>query len=115
MIEVTLRQYLEDELSVPVVMEVPKSIPSEYILLQIIDSGKIEHIDAATFSVIVVSNSLYSAAVLRDRVKEALYNSISLDGISHVDIGGEVSGIDSANKAYQYDLTFNFYYYKEDV
>lgn len=115
MIEVTLKDYLEDELSAPVYMEVPKSVPSEYVLLQLIDAGRIDHIDAATFSVIVRSSSLYSAAQLRDDVKHALFDSISLACISHVDQGGEISSIDSANKTYQYELTFNFYFYEEET
>ena len=115
MIEVTLRNYLEDKLSVPVCMEVPKSIPASYVLLQLIDSGRIDHIDAATFSVIARGDSLYSAAQLRDEVKDALFDAITLDCISHVDQGGEISGIDSANKVYQYELTFNFYFYKEET
>lgn len=115
MIEVTLREYLENELNVPVYMEVPKSIPASYVLLQLIDAGRIDHIDAATFNVIVKGDTLYSAAELRDEVKAALLNSITLNGISHVDQGGEIAGIDSANKTYQYELTFNFYFYKEET
>ena len=115
MLEVTLRQYLAEELSVPVYLEVPKTIPAEYVLLQLIDSGKINQIDAATFSIVAISDSLYNAALLSNSIKEALLDSISLRCISHVDLGGEMSGIDSANKKYQYELTFNFYYYKEET
>ena len=115
MIEVVLREYLIDELSIPVYMEVPKSAPSEYVLLQLIDSGRINHVDAATFSVIVRSDSLYGAAQLRDSVKNALFDSISLSCISHADQGGEMANVDSANKVYQYELIFNFFFYKEET
>ena len=115
MIEVTLKEYLDEKLIAPVYMEVPKSIPSEYVLLQLIDSGRIDHIDAATFSVTVRSNSLYSAALLRDEVKDALFESTSLNCISHVDQGGEMASVDKANNVYQYELTFNFYFYKEET
>ena len=115
MIEVTLKEYLEDNLSVPVELEVPKSIPTKYVLLQIIDAGRIEHINAATFNVIVRGSTLYSAAQLRDEVKSLLFDSITLSCISHVDQGGELADIDSANKVYQYELTFNFYFYEEET
>ena len=115
MIEVTIREYLSEVLNVPVYMEVPKNIPSEYVLLQLIDSGRINHIDAATLNVIVTSNSLYNVAELSNKVKDALLDSISLRCISHSDLGGEMASIDSANNKYQYALTFNFYYYKEET
>ena len=101
MIEITLREYLEEKLGVPVLMEVPKEKPSEYILLQLIDSGKINHIDAATFSIVAISDTLYNAAELSNKIKETLLDSITLNCISHVDLGGE--------------LSFNFYYYKEET
>ena len=115
MIEIAIREYLSEILNVPVYMEVPKSIPSEYALLQLIDSGRINQIDAATISIVAISNSLYGAAVLSNKIKDALLDSISLRCVSHVDLGGEISGVDSANEKYQYELTFNFYYYKEET
>ena len=115
MIETKIREYLMQKVSAPVYLEVPAKSPSEYILIQLIDAGKVEHVDAATFSVIVRSKTLYDTALLRDIVKDALFDAISLSCISHVDQGGEIAGIDSSNKVYQYDLTFNFYYYKEET
>ena len=115
MIEVTLREYLDEKLSAPVYMEVPKTIPSEYVLLQVIDSGRINHVDAATFSIVAISNSLYSAALLRDEIKDALFESTSLNCISHVDQGGEMASVDKANNVYQYELTINFYFFKEET
>lgn len=116
MIEVSIRQYLIDAIDgLQVFLERPKSPPAEYVLLQLVDSGRINHIDAATFFVTVISDNLYSAAQLREQVKDTLFDAITVSGITHSDLGGERANTDSANHVYQYELTFNFYYYREEI
>lgn len=116
MIEVAIRQYLADNLTdTAVVMEIPKNPPKEYILLRLADSGKTNHIDAATFFVTVISDNLYNAALLKEKVKDLLFDAISLDYISSATLGGENASTDSANHVYQYNITFNFYYYREEI
>jgi hypothetical protein len=116
MIEVAIRDYLAQEISpIPVYMEQPKTLPQEYVLLRLADAGLINKVDAATFFVTVRSDTLYKTAQLRDLVKDALLNAISEDYITSSTLGGESAQIDSANHAYQYELTFNFYYYREET
>ena len=116
MIEVAIREYLADNLeNIAVLMEQPKNPPKEYILLRLADSGRINHIDAATIFVTVISDSLYAAAQLRERIKDLLFNSISLDFITHASQGSESATLDGSNHVYQYNITFNFYYYREET
>lgn len=116
MIEVVLRQYLMDNLNnISVVMEYPKNPPRKFVLLQLSDGGQINHIDAATFFVTVYADSLYSAAELKEQVKDFLFNAITIPGITAATLGQEQAGTDSANHVYKYDLTFNFYYYREEI
>lgn len=116
MIEVTLRDYLEYNLgNIPVVMEHPKSPEKKFILLQIADSGQINHIDMATFFVTVYAETLYEAAEIKEKVKDLLLDAVSLQGITKATLGQEQAATDSANHLYQYNLTFNFYYYREET
>ena len=115
MIEVTLREYLEDNLDVPVVMEYPKDPGKKFILLQLSDGGQINKIDAATFFVTVYADSLYTAAGLKEEVKSLLLDAIQIPGITKASLGQEQAGTDSANHKYIYNLTFNFYYYREET
>ena len=116
MIEVTIRDYLADNLeNIAVVMEQPKNPPKEYILLRLADSGRTNFIDAATFFVTIISNSLYGAAQLRDAVKDLLFNANGLDCISRSSIGGESATLDATNHVYTYNITFNFNYYREET
>ena len=116
MIEVTLRKYLSDNLrNITVVMEYPKSPPKKFIMLQLADAGRINHVDAATFFVTVYADSLYAAAELKETVKDLLFDAISIPAITKATLGQESAGTDTANHVYKYDLTFNFYYYREET
>lgn len=115
MIQQIIRDYLVAELeTVPVYMEQPKNVPTEWVLIELADSGKTNHICAATLFIRCQAQSMYAAAALSEDVKDLMFNAIQLDAISGVRIGGERSGIDTTNHIYQYDLTFNLYFYKED-
>ena len=116
MIEVAIRDYLAEKIDpIPVLMEQPKRPPIEYVLLRLVDSGVVNKVDAATFFVTVRSDTLYKAAQLRDSVKDALFDAITEDYITSSTLGGESAQTDSANNVYQYELTFNFYYYREET
>lgn len=115
MIEVALRDYLTDNIGVPVLMEHPKTSSKKFILLQLADGGQINHIDAATFFVNVYADSLYEAAELKEEVKTLLLDATSIPGITKSSLGQEQAATDSANHLYQYNLTFNFYYYREET
>ena len=116
MIEVAIRDYLAQIIDpIPVLMEQPKNPPKEYVLLRLTDAGVVNKVDAATFFVTIRSDDLYRAALLRDSVKDALLDAISEDYITSSTLGGESAQTDSANNVYQYELTFNFYYYREET
>lgn len=115
MIEVTLKEYLEDNLDVPVLMEYPKKPEKKFILLQLADGGQVNHIDAATFFVTVYAESLYATADLKEKVKSLLFDAVCIPGITKATLGQEQADTDTANHVYQYNLTFNFYYYREET
>lgn len=113
MIDVTLREYLLEDLDVPVLFEKPKQKPTTYVLIKNIDSGYINHISAATYAFTAIAPSFYEAKVLSDRVKTALFNSISLPQITSAKLGGQNGSAVATESAYEYELIFNFYYYEE--
>lgn len=115
MVETAIRKYLEDNLTIPVVMEYPKNPPKRFVMLQLADGGHINHIDAATFFVTIYAESLYVAADLKETIKTILLDAISISGITKSELGGEIAGTDSSNHVYNYNLTFNFHYYREEI
>lgn len=114
MIEVTLRDYLAENLeTVPVLFEKPKDKPSTYVLIHGIDAGVINHIPADTFSFTSIAPSLYEAKLLSDQVKALLFDSISLPTISSAKLGGQNGSAVAVESAYEYELIFNFYHFEE--
>ena len=111
MIEVTLREYLDE--TIPVLFEKPKTKPEKYVLIHGIDSGVINHIQADTFSFTSIAPSYYEAKVLSDRVKALLFDSIQLPTISSAKLGGQNGSANATEAAYEYELIFNFYHYEE--
>lgn len=115
MIDVLLKNYLDNELAIPVIFEKPKTVPESYILIELIDAGKDNHIDAVTFQFHCHDTSLYNAAVLAETVEGLLENAISLPAISKAQFGGKRPEINSTTKIYKYVLTYNFVYYREET
>ena len=72
MIEEKVREYLEDKLDIPVRMEEEPGLPEEYVLIEKTGSGEENHIASATLAIQSYSGSLYGAASLNERVKEAM-------------------------------------------
>ena len=114
MIEVTLREYLDSNLeTIPVLFEKPKTKPDKYVLIHGIDSGRINYINADTFSFTCIAKSYYEAKLLSDRVKALLFDSIQLPTISSAKLGGQNGSANATEAAYEYELIFNFYHYEE--
>lgn len=110
-IEAVIIEYLEKELGVNAYAEIPEEKPSEYIVVEKIDGGRINQINTSTLSVYAYADSLYKAVLLNERVKSALLNAIAIDDISSSKIGGENRSIDKANKEYRYETIINLYHY----
>ena len=116
MVEAKIREYLANSLNnIPVYMEYPKNPPKQFILLQVADGGQTNHIDAVTFFVTICADSLYAAAELKEAVKTLLFDAVIIPGITTSNLGSERAGTDQANHVYTYELTFNFYYYREEL
>lgn len=119
MIEVILRDYLNEKLNVPVEFTRPTNENiMEYVLLQKAGSGRENFLDRATFVVQSYSDTLYGAMTLNESVKTALLG----DGMSHVGIAGELNNIskcslngdyeysDTTRKINRYQAVFDFIY-----
>lgn len=111
MIETILTNYLGEKITAPVYFgEKPSKKPAEYVVIEKIDSGRINMIDAATFSLFSYSETLYEAAELNAKVKEAMFNIVELPEVSSSKLGGGSQYIDKQTKEYGYECIFNLYY-----
>ncbi len=72
MIEKIVLNALQNELSIPVVMEVPEDKPASYVVLDKTGSQRSNRIDRATFAVQSIAPTLYQAASLNEQVKAVM-------------------------------------------
>lgn len=113
-IETKTTRYLESVLDVPVYMgEEPADKPPEYVVLQTLDGGRVNMIDAVTFNIISYSTSLEKAAELNKRVKDAMYGIVALDNVSSSKCGGGGQAIDTKMKRRAYECVFNLFYMED--
>lgn len=110
-IEAVIIKYLEDKLKVKAYAEIPKNRPKKFILVEKIDGGRTNCINASTLSVFSYAESLYDASELNELVKDTLIDAIEIDDISSSKIGGETRSIDTQNKLYRYETIINLYHY----
>ena len=114
MIEETVRSYLLGKLDVPVYMgEEPKTKPSSYVVLQILDNGRVNHIDAVTFNILSYAGTLAEAAELNKSVKDAMYGITQLDNISSSRCGGGGQALNQTTRQRAYECVFNLYYMED--
>lgn len=111
MIETRVINYLTNKLGVSVTTEVPKS-KSEFVTIRKIDGGRVNYIDVATLSIESTSTSLFKAAELDKRVRDAMFEMVSEKDISGVNLGGNSSDNDTTSKRYAYESIFNIFYFE---
>ena len=111
MIEKTILDYLDTELSVPVYMERPTDPPQKYVILEKTGSGKRNHIYDATLAIQSYAPSMYEAASLNETVKAAMESAITLNRISSVRLNSDYNYTDTFMKAYRYQAVFDITHY----
>jgi hypothetical protein len=111
MIEQAVRDYLEEKLNIPVRMEEEANLPKEYIVIEKTGSGQTNHIKRVTLAVQSYSSSLYQAASVNERVKEAMEKIIEMDDISKCELNSDYNYTDTARKKYRYQAVFDIVHF----
>lgn len=111
MIEATIREYLERELSIPTYLEIPDNEPEKYITVEKIGGGKTNHIKNATFAIQSRACSMYEAAELNEKVKGAMDDIIKLDSISRSALNSDYNFTDTTKKRYRYQAVYDLVFY----
>lgn len=110
MIELIVRRYLAEALSVPVRMEMPEHPPDALVLVEKTGSGEIDHIRRATLAVQSYAPSLAEAARLNEQVKAALRAMPDTENIGSARLNSDYNFTDTAMKRYRYQAVFDFTY-----
>lgn len=104
MIESILCNILAEQLSVPVVLEVPEEKPASYVVLEKTGSSRRNRIDHTTVAIQSIAQTLYEAAELNEKVKEVMfqlpYLSMSVSG-AELDSDYNFTDVESKERRYQ--------------
>lgn len=110
MIEKMVRDYLGDELKIPVYLEYPTKISEKFILIEK-TGGSCKHINSAIIIVQSYAESMYEAAKLNEQMKGAMLNMPQLDEICKVSLNSDYNYTDTTQKKYRYQAVFDIVYY----
>lgn len=111
MIELIVKEFAEQNLTVPVFMEFPPDPPERFVVLKKGDSGRVNLIDSAMLVADSYAESLLEAAKLNEQVKTVLDDLIRLDAVSSSRRGGDYPAFDTKNKRYRYQAVQNITHY----
>lgn len=111
-IEKTILDYLTDALSVPVYMEEPTPLETDYVILEKTGSSDINKIPSATIAIQSYGGSLLDAATLNETVKAVMENIITLDSISAVRLNSDYNFTDTTTKRYRYQAIYVITYWR---
>lgn len=115
MIEITVYDFLKDNLLAPVYTEIPKNPPSKMVTIEKTGSSETNHIKTSTFAIQSYGKSLYEAAKLNEVVKEVMMDGLDglagLDEIVSVSLNSDYNFTDTTTKKYRYQAVFNIVHY----
>lgn len=111
MIEITVRDFLAENLPVPVYMEFPADPVSQFVVLRKGDSSRKDWLRSAMFVADSYGGSLLEAARLNEQVKVAMAGLTDLGEISASKPAGDYPAFDERNKRYRYQAVYNITYY----
>lgn len=110
MIAKTLLDYLDYNLSVPVVMEAPEQT-TDYVLIDQTGSRRTNHIITTTFAIQSFGDSLYNAMLLNEEVKNAMVGFAELDDITRVELETDYNYTDTTTKQYRWQAVYQITHY----
>lgn len=111
MIEIIIKNFLDDHLSVSSFLEKTSEMPSSYVLFEKTGSSKSNHLLSSTFAFQSYAPSMYEAAKLNEELKEAVEQLISLDEISGLSLNSDYNFTDTETKEYRYQAVFDINHY----
>lgn len=113
MIETTVLNYLKNELSVSVFMEIPANPPASFVVIEKTGSSRENRVDKATMAFQSYAGTMAEAAQLNERVKEVVDSMIELPNISKCYLNSDYNFTNVATKHYRYQALYVITYLRE--
>jgi len=111
MIETIIKHHLDAQLEEQVFLEKPSPSFGDYVVLEKISSSKSNCLLSSTFAFQSYGHSLYAAAELNERVKEAVESLIELNDIASVRLNSDYNYTNTETKEYRYQAVYDLKHY----
>lgn len=112
MIEKVVLDYLSSNVTEAVSMEVDKTMPEEFYVLEKTGSSEDEGIFHSTFVIQSYAGTLYRAAEMSEEIRGLMvYGLIEEPEIVSVELNSEYNFTDTATKKYRYQAVFDIVHY----
>ncbi len=110
MIEATIISYLGTKTKLNVYAERPKTLGSEFILVERTGAGMTNRIKRATIAVQSYADSLCRAAEINALVESAMDDLATVTNISKCTLNSSYNFTDTEARKYRYQAVFDVYY-----
>lgn len=110
MIELIVKEYLENTLNVPVFFEEQTDPYEKYVVIDKTGSSVENFIYTATFALQSYANTKYESAVLNESVKNAMDNIVNLNSVSKSKLNSDYDFTDTTKKKYRYQAVYDLVY-----
>ena len=110
MLEKILFDYLNENLTVPAVLEKPAPLPNSFVVIERTGGSMSNRIESATVTIQSYGGSMYEAAALNESVKNLMMRSVALPEISSCELNSNYNYTDLTEKRYRYQAVFDIVY-----
>ena len=111
MIEKIIKDYLKEQLRLPCFLEYPENPEKRFILIEKTGGSYENCIKTAMIAVQSYAESMYEAAMLNEKIKEAMLRMATINDICKVSLNSDYNYTDTEQKKYRYQAVFDINYY----
>ena len=111
MIELIVKNYLSTKLEITIVFEHQQNLPKKFILIQKTSGSRENFLNSSTIAIQSYAESMFEAAKLNEKIKNLMYDLITVDEVSSVNLNSDYNFTDTETKQYRYQAIFDIHYY----
>lgn len=111
LIEVIIKQYLDEHLDAPSFFSYPDNPPRRFVLIDRTGGGENEQLPNSTVALQSYGGSKFEAMVLNDDLKKVVKGMTELNEISKVSLNADYNFPDLERKKQRYQAVFDIYHY----
>lgn len=110
MIELVVKEFLDNNLNIPVLLEKERKLTGKFVLLEKTGGTSRNQLHSATVAVQSYADSLYEAALLNQEIKNVMSNLVEIENVSGVHLNSDYNFTDTETKQYRYQAVFDINY-----